>query len=216
MRTVSGSIGSDTGIDPSQIVLVLTPRLATFQAPITQSLAGGWRRIDRMDSWPCRSIRRRPHFRRNITENEPDNSATLHVIARRSAGCGILCCEIASWGADFSSFLGESANPAILQPVAAQSLPSCPMDCCEWVWRFVWRAKAQKMADSRKWCQQVKMFAGSKIDVKSTTYDQGAIHPFILRFKKSLSLLRQTTPLRPRFSPSESVYRSRETEMRCG
>jgi hypothetical protein len=51
-------------------------------------LAEGWRRIDRMDSSPFRSIRRRPHFRRNDLENEPDISATLDVSLRRSAVFG--------------------------------------------------------------------------------------------------------------------------------
>jgi hypothetical protein len=39
-----------------------------------------------MDSWPCRSIRRCSHCGRTIPENEPDISATLHVVVRRSAG----------------------------------------------------------------------------------------------------------------------------------
>ncbi len=38
-----------------------------------------------MESWPCRSIRRRSHCRRTVPENEPDISATLHVVVRRSA-----------------------------------------------------------------------------------------------------------------------------------
>jgi hypothetical protein len=39
-----------------------------------------------MVSWPCRSIRRRPYFRRNARQTEPDISATRHVSLRRSAG----------------------------------------------------------------------------------------------------------------------------------
>lgn len=41
-----------------------------------------------MVSWPCRSIRRRPHFRRGDLQNEPDISATPHVSVRRSAEVG--------------------------------------------------------------------------------------------------------------------------------
>lgn len=63
-----------------------------------------------MDSWPCRSIRRHPHFRRTTSKNEPDIPATLHVSVRRSAGVGKDTAN-SLFGAPI--FRHSSANPPI-------------------------------------------------------------------------------------------------------
>jgi hypothetical protein len=69
-----------------------------------------------MDSWPCRSIRRRPHFRPSDLQNEPDISATRHVSVRRSAGGK-----------------NGAANSSLGAPVSRHLLPNPPVlrHCCQ-------------------------------------------------------------------------------------
>lgn len=63
----------------------------------------------------------------------------------------ILLNEMGKWNPDaIERKLAHADGNKVRRAYAAQSLPSCPTDCCGQDWKFVWRRPPQKTANPRK------------------------------------------------------------------